>query len=1117
MEKDVTDINDVNDIIAIKQILSESINKDNYNYIKSLIDKNVTDCNLLYTQVCYLIKLFLLNDYENNNLNNDYDFNEYFIRFCFKLIKYDGLNCNKNINGLTLRIYNFYIDFNKNNDNKIKFRCPENINSLTHISDALSRDIQTNIKNNIIINYFKYIREYIKINLNLEFKNNFDLKNDLNSDLNINSKLISNVYNDIILGSYNSNPIFHNWINKNKKLIIPNIKNIIFIESIGDGIINYYDIFTSFINKYIKNNKSLIDLININNEKNINKLIKSINSDIINNTFNSDLNYHDWIKENKLFIISEFNEKEYINLEKELELKTFSFIPYMLFINKNLEKNQSKKKYQIIPIRTNLTPKFIPINIDSFVDLLDSKYLLGNIKNYYHNDSKKGLILFDTYFNFTSKYIKNIIKKGYKFSGLIQTNGYEIIFNFNSKSYDNKKNKFHLIGKNEIKNIKELTKNVHKDEKEKFINDYNNNKNNKKKEKEKLLKENLKIKKNKEKEDEKNKLGKIKLEIDILDSKYNTDLNKLSIEHYNILKIEFDKIDKTNKNEMNNILKKLNEKLLSDQAYIKHCYIRNKETLIKDFESNFDTNYNKLLNIGFENDKKINEIKSKILIKKKELIKLKKINIIKLKHIDTKKQNNDKKNIKNTKRLLEKIRVKTELLNYEIKNNKISLIMIKKIKLYLINQIKNIYQMNNYKQLNEYLNNLTENNINNLNELIFKTSLFDTKLIFELCIKLISLNISINKNELLLNDFNKFKNNMINNDLKEKNKSIDYKNNYNKILNELTNYSNEYNKLIKMKNKNENNLMNLFKTKSNEYMQIDSMSKKQLEIINKTNWVVIDPGMNSLLTMLSKDGKKKYSYSKSHHLNRTNRKKIQKKIEQIKKNKINELENQLTKENERLKTSNDYKKFKLYFEIKMKIHNELEMLYNDEKLNKLKWMMFINEKRSEKMLINDIKKKFGSQSDDGNITLILGNWSMNKKGIKSISTPNKKFEKLLEKNFITLKINEFRTSIIHNKTEKKCENYVNKYNENKTNIKSLYSLEKLKDKNIKRYNKVKSNKKIHKILVCKTNEKLNEFVNRDINSVKNMIKIVSNYINTNYKPKTFVLGTKICNNTLCVM
>jgi len=224
------------------------------------------------------------------------------------------------------------------------------------------------------------------------------------------------------------------------------------------------------------------------------------------------------------------------------------------------------------------------------------------------------------------------------------------------------------------------------------------------------------------------------------------------------------------------------------------------------------------------------------------------------------------------------------------------------------------------------------------------------------------------------------------------------------------------------------------------------------------------------------------------------------------------LENKLSKENERLKTSNDYEKFKSYFDIKMEIHNELEKLYNDEKLNKLKWNQFINEKRSEKMLVNDIKKKFGS-----NVTLILGDWSKNKKGIKSISTPNKKIEKLLEKNFITLKINEFRTSIIHNKTEKKCENYIKKYEEKNMNIKSLYSLKKLKKNDEKRYKKAISNKKIHKTLVCKTNEKLNEYVNRDKNSVKNMIKIMSSYLMNNHKPKTFVFGTKICNDTLCVV
>jgi len=76
--------------------------------------------------------------------------------------------------------------------------------------------------------------------------------------------------------------------------------------------------------------------------------------------------------------------------------------------------------------------------------------------------------------------------------------------------------------------------------------------------------------------------------------------------------------------------------------------------------------------------------------------------------------------------------------------------------------------------------------------------------------------------------------------------------------------------------------MKLFKTKSNNYMEIDSMSKKSLEILNKMNWVVIDSGINSLLTMLSKDGKINFSYTKEHHMNRTNRKKMTKKIEKIK-------------------------------------------------------------------------------------------------------------------------------------------------------------------------------------------------------------------------------------------
>ena len=152
----------------------------------------------------------------------------------------------------------------------------------------------------------------------------------------------------------------------------------------------------------------------------------------------------------------------------------------------------------------------------------------------------------------------------------------------------------------------------------------------------------------------------------------------------------------------------------------------------------------------------------------------------------------------------------------------------------------------------------------------------------------------------------------------------------------------------------------------------------------------------------------------------------------------------------------------------MLIHKELETLYNDERLNKLKWNLFVNEKRAENMIINDIKKKFGED-----VVLILGDWSMDKKIIKGISsTPNKKYTRILENSFITLQINEYRTSIIHNKLEKKCENYINKYNRKYKKIKSVYLLEKLKTEDSDKYKKIIKDKKIHKILVCKTNEKL---------------------------------------------
>jgi archaellum component FlaC len=296
-------------------------------------------------------------------------------------------------------------------------------------------------------------------------------------------------------------------------------------------------------------------------------------------------------------------------------------------MNTYLELNGSKKKYQIIPLRTNLTPKFIPISVDSLVDILDSKYLMNNIKNYYHADNKRGLILFETYFNFDSKYIKKTIKKGYVFSGLIYTNGYEINYIFNSKSYENKKNNFHAKGKEEKKQIKEKTNELSDELKVEFEKKRLEEKEKIKNENQKIYQDKIKKNKNEKKEKMINILQTLEKEIKELNIKYQNDIKKIEYTHYEKLKDEFDKIDKKDKNNkkiLTEIIEKLNDDFLNKNVFLKHIYDRNYTTLINDHDNHIDEKYNEIKKKELNNENSINEIKNKINKLKKELKDLKK-------------------------------------------------------------------------------------------------------------------------------------------------------------------------------------------------------------------------------------------------------------------------------------------------------------------------------------------------------------------------------------------------------------------------------------------------------------------------------------------------------------
>ena len=126
-------------------------------------------------------------------------------------------------------------------------------------------------------------------------------------------------------------------------------------------------------------------------------------------------------------------------------------------------------------------------------------------------------------------------------------------------------------------------------------------------------------------------------------------------------------------------------------------------------------------------------------------------------------------------------------------------------------------------------------------------------------------------------------------------KNSDYKLKYKNKINELNETFSKLNKLMNKKRTIEKEIMIIFKGKNNENLKVDEMSKKTLSLLNKMNWVVIDPRVNSILTMLSNDGKTKMTYSKSEYLSKTKRKKTLIKKQKIKKEKITKIENTLTK------------------------------------------------------------------------------------------------------------------------------------------------------------------------------------------------------------------------------
>jgi len=326
-------------------------------------------------------------------------------------------------------------------------------------------------------------------------------------------------------------------------------------------------------------------------------------------------------------------------------------------------------------------------------------------------------------------------------------------------------------------------------------------------------------------------------------------------------------------------------------------------------------------------------------------------------------------------------------------------------------------------------------------------------------------------NELLL--FNTERDNVKNR------KTEEYKNHQKEIKKEFAN------KTKKEKEK----IISQMKLERDEFHYIDEVIKDEkirkhlVNQLNKKKIVVGDPGCRSPITLNGNSGM--FNYRKRRRIKETKRieytrlrqNQYKKLMSKTKANKINDELNKTCTKTTSLEKFKKYLKIK--FELIKKIGNEQMDIFS-KYINKLKWYAYINKRRHEDNLLNDIERKYGKDA-----TIVIGDWSA-KDHIKGMSSPNMGIKRLLSKRFEVYLVDEYNTSKINHlsKEEMKHLELKIKYKDNMNKIKE-YS------------------KEIYSVFTYKMSNEHIGCINRDNNATKNMAKIVESIIEGKGRPKEF--------------
>ena len=259
-----------------------------------------------------------------------------------------------------------------------------------------------------------------------------------------------------------------------------------------------------------------------------------------------------------------------------------------------------------------------------------------------------------------------------------------------------------------------------------------------------------------------------------------------------------------------------------------------------------------------------------------------------------------------------------------------------------------------------------------------------------------------------------------------------------------------------------------------EFRYVDELTDTEKNRIKNGKRIYIDPGKIRILTM-EDETEKGLKYSCGQRLKETKRLEYQKKREKYAKDHgINKMQEMLTDYTAR---TSYLDRFIAYVSTKNIVKQSLYWRYNVNPLyKKLQWYSYINKQRSEARLIKRIKEEYGN-----NPVIFIGDWSETMP-IKRISTPGIGMRRLLAKHFELYLVDEYNSSKLNYKTEEPCENLYLKI-ANKKGEKIL--------------------RRIHSILTYQMSNKRIGCINRDINAVKNIKKIVESELNGSGRPEKY--------------